>query len=295
MKIKFWGTRGSIPSPGSSTIKYGGNTPCVEVHGGGALVIIDCGSGLRALGNALLAGKKPVKASILLSHTHWDHIQGFPFFKPGFIPGNEFTLYGPHDTGACIQKVMEGQMEHRYFPVKLSDMGSKVRFQELKEGPFSIGGMAIDVQYMNHTALTMGFRITEGKVSICYCTDTEPHSLLTEEHAGGEGSLPIFAHKGDQRLVDFIRNAEMLIIDSQYTGEEYATKKGWGHSSIDYAVMVALQGNVRRLALFHHDPEHSDEQIDGFVEYGRELAARWGRKIEIFAAREEQELEIGEA
>jgi len=291
MKVKFWGTRGSIPSPGSGTIKYGGNTPCVEIRSdAGELLIIDCGSGMRDLGNSLLALKKPVRGTILLSHTHWDHIQGFPFFKPAFIPGNEFTLYGPQDTSLRIQKVLEGQMEHRYFPVTLGMMGSSISFLELTEERFTTRDFTIDVLYMNHTSLTLGFRITGNGSSVCYCTDTEPHALLMEPCEGGIGQD--FIHRGDKRFVDFVRGADLLIIDTQYSPEEYVVKKGWGHSSVDYVSYVALLGNVRRLCLFHHDPEHSDAVIDGFVDYCARKIREFGASIEVIGAQESQELHI---
>lgn len=293
MKVKFWGTRGSIPSPGPHTIKYGGNTPCVEVTANGGIhIIVDCGSGLRLLGNELLARKEPVRANILLSHTHWDHIQGFPFFKPGFIPGNEFILYGPQDTGARIQKVLEGQMEHRYFPVTLGMMGSKMTFKELKEEEFSIGDLRIQVHYMNHTSLTLGFRITGDGVVFCYCTDTEPHSLLRESDSNRENGLQNFIHVGDKQLVDFVRNADLLIIDAQYTEEEYKTKKGWGHSPVEYVIDVALLGEVKRLALFHHDPEHPDTLLDSFKAFCAERVAHFGKEIQVCIASEGQEIEL---
>jgi phosphoribosyl 1,2-cyclic phosphodiesterase len=293
VKITFWGTRGSIPTPGPSTIRYGGNTPCVELRtDDGYLVIIDGGSGLRVLGNALLATRKPSRGSILLSHTHWDHIQGFPFFKPAFIPGNEFTLYGPQDTSQRIQKVLEGQMEHRYFPVSLSMMGSKISFHELKEEDFTVENLKIGVHYMNHTSLTLGFRITEGNRSICYCSDTEPHSLVMEGTESDKEPLRNFVHSGDRRFVDFIRGADLLIIDAQYTKDEYQMKKGWGHSDIEYAVLVALLGGVKRLCLFHHDPEHPDNLVDSFVQSCRDKVTEYGRNLEVFAASEGQEVAI---
>lgn len=293
MKIRFWGTRGSIPSPGPSTVRYGGNTPCVEVRAeDGTLIIIDCGSGIRELGNALLALRKPVKGSILLSHTHWDHIQGFPFFKPAFIPGNEFVMYGPEDTNHHIQKVLEGQMEHKYFPVTLNMMGARIAFHELREGRFNIGNATISVHYMNHTSLTLGFRITEGDTVLCYCTDTEPHSLLTEPADGDRTALRKFIHRSDSRFVEFIRGADLLIVDSQYTKEEYVSKKGWGHSSIDYAVLAALLGEVKRLCLFHHDPEHPDDLIDSFVTYSRSLIEHYGTPLEVSAAQEGMEVHL---
>jgi phosphoribosyl 1,2-cyclic phosphodiesterase len=293
VKVTFWGTRGSIPTPGPSTIKYGGNTPCVELRTNeDYLIIIDGGSGLRSLGNALLATKKPIKGSILLSHTHWDHIQGFPFFKPAFIPGNEFDLYGPQDTSQRIQKVLEGQMEHRYFPVSLSMMGSRISFHELKEQDFAVENLKIGVHYMNHTSLTLGFRIAEGDKSLCYCSDTEPHSLVMESAEKEKDASTNFVHSGDRRFVDFIRGADLLIIDAQYTKNEYQMKKGWGHSDIEYAVMVALLGDVKKLCLFHHDPEHPDDLVDSFVGSCRDKVAEYGKNLEVFAASEGQEVTI---
>lgn len=294
MRIKFWGTRGSIPSPGFSTIKYGGNTPCVELESNnGDLLILDCGSGLRVLGNDLLKRRKPIEASILLSHTHWDHIQGFPFFKPFFFPGNKFNLYGPKDTGQRIQDVLEGQMEHRYFPITLNMMASKLEFYELKEEALNIGKFEINIHYMNHTSLTLGFKIVEENKSICYCTDTEPHSVYLEnDESIDKKDQQHFVHHGDRSFVEFVKNSELLIVDAQYTKEEYETKKGWGHSTIDYVVMVAMMAQVKRLCLFHHDPEHDDKMIDGFVEHSKRIIEKHGGNLEIFAATEGNELII---
>ena len=177
MKVRFWGTRGSIPSPGPRTVRYGGNCSCVEVRTpSGELFIIDAGTGIRELGLALMA-EQPVLAHVLLSHTHWDHISGFPFFPPAFAPGNTLTIYAARNIDKRLEDVMAGQMEYTYFPVTLSDLPSEINYRELLEETFDIGKAKITTHYLNHTSICMGYRIEEGGKSIAYVSDHEPYGL----------------------------------------------------------------------------------------------------------------------
>jgi ribonuclease BN (tRNA processing enzyme) len=174
--------------------------------------------------------------------------------------------------------------------VTLGMMGSTITFHELTEQTFSVGSLSVEVLYMNHTSLALGFRITEGEKTLCYCTDTEPHALLMEPREGGIGQD--FIHKGDKRFVEFIRRSDLMIIDTQYSNEEYAMKKGWGHGSIDYVTYVALLGDVKRLCLFHHDPEHNDDIIDSFKDHCARKIGEFGAAIDVFGAQEGKELQI---
>lgn len=283
IKIKFWGTRGSIPTPGRNTIKYGGNTSCVEVRAAGQLFIFDAGTGIRELGNFLIAQKKLCKAYIFLSHHHWDHIQGLPFFVPAYVTGNEFTILGTNHPNASLEKIISNQMESVYFPVALSHLNAKINFQQLTEGSFQIATVQIDTIATNHPALTLSYRLTREGKNIVYMTDNEIEPL----EIASSGMLDKW-----KKMVDFISHVDILIHDAQYSDEEYRNKRGWGHSPWREALRLALDGNVKTLILFHHDPDHGDEVIDSFVEECKEEIKRKGSKMKCLGAKEGMELDV---
>ena len=285
MHVRFWGTRGSIPTPGPGTALYGGNTSCVEVRtDDGNIFVLDCGTGIRELGLSLLEdATTPPRIHILIGHTHWDHIQGFPFFTPVFLPGTEINIYAPLGFQKSLEDALSGQMQYSYFPVKLQDLASRIHYTELDEGFFRIGNCLVETQYLNHTAPTIGYRISEGSTSIAYITDHEPF---------WKSSGTDFQHPGDQRHIDFFRNADLLIHDAQYSDEEYEAKVGWGHSPIGYVGAVAVAAGVRRAALFHHDPTHDDTWIQNAEKQLRESLAQYAPNLEVFAAAERMELEV---
>jgi diguanylate cyclase (GGDEF)-like protein len=285
MRVRFWGTRGSIASPGSRTSRYGGNTSCVEIRSAdGTLIVLDCGTGVRELGLRLMRSEpRPVRINLFIGHTHWDHIQGFPFFAPAFVPGAEVNIYAPLGFQRSLEEAMAGQMESSYFPVKLRDLHSRIHFTELDEGFFRVGDVLVETQYLNHTAPTIAYRMTSGDAIVAYVTDHEPFWKPT-----GNG----FQHPGDQRHVAFLRGAHLIIHDAQYTPEEYEGKVGWGHSPIDYAADVAMAAGVQRLALFHHDPIHDDQAMERIEAAARARVAGRGGAVEVFAAAEGLELEV---
>lgn len=288
MELRFWGTRGSIATPGPTTIRYGGNTSCVEVvTKAGHRFIFDCGTGARPLGAHLMANApKPISATILLSHTHWDHIQGFPFFIPLFVPGNKFTVCGPQGAKSSLPEVLSGQMEYTYFPVDISQLGAAITYQDLHEGSHDIGGARVTTQLLNHPAIALGYRIEADGVSLLYLCDHEPYweSLW---HSGAEpGKLESILHEGDRRHAAFMWNADVVIHDSQYTPEEYPAKKNWGHSTYTYVARIAAAANVKRVYLTHHDPTHDDAFLDRIEGSAREVAVSLGSPLEIFCARE---------
>jgi phosphoribosyl 1,2-cyclic phosphodiesterase len=277
MKIKFWGVRGSIPSPGFQYVKYGGNTLCVEVffEDIGRLIVIDAGSGLRLLGNHLIAegfSAGQLEADIFLTHTHLDHIIGFPFFGPIFQAGTRLKVYGPVTCeDDSLEAVIGGQMSYRYFPVRQEELTARIEYLKLKEGCFDLGdGIRLTTKYLNHPLLCLGFRF-EYKGKIC-CTayDTEPFQNLFITDPQDPAYDEIMAHQGEaaardenHRLEDFLAGADLLIHDAQYTRQEYDTeRRGWGHSPIEYAIEAAMRSQVKRLALFHHDPMRTDAQLD---------------------------------
>ena len=285
MRVRFWGTRGSIPTPGKKTAIYGGNTSCVSVETeDGTLIVLDCGTGIRELGMDLLkSGKGPYRIHLLIGHTHWDHIQGFPFFTPAFLPGTELNIYAPSGFQRSLEDSLSGQMQYSYFPVKLTDLASRIHFTELEEGFFRIGDVLVETQYLNHTAPTIAYRLTSGKASVAYVTDHEPFWNSAESG---------FRHPGDQGHVEFLRGADLVVHDSQYTCEEYRTKTGWGHSTIEYATDVAIAAGVGRLALFHHDPTHDDATIRAIEVEAQERVRKLVASVEVFAAAEGLEVEI---
>jgi phosphoribosyl 1,2-cyclic phosphodiesterase len=297
MKIRFWGTRGSIPSPGPRTVRYGGNCSCVEIRSDtGELFIIDAGTGIRELGLSLQS-QQPIEAHILLSHTHWDHISGFPFFPPAFISGNRLTIYAARNIDKRIEEVMAGQMEYTYFPVTLGDLAADIQYRELLEETFVVGSAKITTHYLNHTSICMGYRIEVGGRSIVYVSDHEPYGLALygpdpPPDKIGRGLRDGVVHIGDRRLIEWVKDADLVIQDAQYTPQEYPKKIGWGHGTSDYVTDVAILGGVKRLALFHHDPLHDDDFIDELVEYCRKRVVESASFVQVFGAAEGQELEL---
>lgn len=287
MHVRFWGTRGSLPKPGPQTLRFGGNTACVEVQtAADTLVIIDCGSGLHGLGQELVNARKPVlRGHILISHTHWDHIQGIPFFAPFFVPGHEWDIYAPKGLGQSLQDTLAGQMQYAYFPVRLDQMAAKIRYHELIEGDFQIGEVSVRTQYLNHTALTLGFRLEADGAALVYASDHEPFS---RDLASGKGEIT----GQDRQHCEFLDGADLVIHDAQYTLNEYADKVGWGHSTVEYAVAMCRAARVARLALTHHDPLRTDQAIEEIVGKTRDAQRGNAPGLDIFAAAEGQVLEL---
>lgn len=297
MRVRFWGTRGSLAKPGPATVRYGGNTACVEVRAAdGTLIVLDCGTGAHELGQALVAsGERPIRGHLLFTHTHWDHIQGFPFFAPLFTPGNEWDVYAPQGLGQRLEDTLAGQMEYAYFPVTLGQLGATVRYHELVEGAFDVGGVRVTARYLNHPGLTLGYRLEAGGVAVIYATDHEPHSRHQPERAtqdrAGPRTLPV--HHEDRRHVEFLAGADLVIHDAQYTLAEYPCRLTWGHSPAELAVDFAIAAGVKRLALFHHDPLRDDAALDRLVEICRQRVASSGSRLDVFAAAEGQVIELG--
>ena len=287
MRVRFWGSRGSLPAPGPATVRYGGNTSCVEVNSrDGTLIIIDCGTGIRLLGQDLLAThREPLRGHILLSHTHWDHIQGIPFFAPFFTPENEWDLYAPKGVHRSLRDTLEGQMQYSYFPVQLHDLGARIRYHELVEGTFQIADVTVRTRYLNHPALTFGYRLESKGATIVYASDHEPHS---RHLANGIGE--IFGE--DLRHCEFLSRADLVIHDAQYTAEEYPQKIGWGHSTVEYALALCDAAGVKRACLTHHDPSRDDDGLDRIVAKARTDLRGIASSMEVVAAVEGATLSV---
>ena len=295
VRIKFWGTRGSIAVPGPETLRYGGNTTCVELRADGEIVVLDAGSGIRPLGLALDEEfqAQPIKLSLLITHAHWDHIQGFPFFKPAYDPKNEIRIFGFDGAGASFRQILAQPMKAPFFPIAMRELSAKMDIRKLTEMNFSIGKLEIHAAFVNHPGVCAGYRLFTSAGSIAFLPDYEPYEFFL--HSARVNQLSLGEAKktaSDERasLVEFLRGSDVLILDAQYTDEEYETHIGWGHSSISSAVSLALDAEVHTLLLFHHDPNHHDQTVEAMETSARELVAKSGRPLEIAAAQEGSEI-----
>ena len=285
------------------TQKYGGNSACIELRIGQEerLVIIDAGSGIRQLGNSIMQydlPKGPIRADIFLSHTHWDHIMGFPFFVPIYVPGTKMKVYGPVTfEDDPLDEVVGGQMKYRYFPVNLGELASDIEYIRIKEDPcIDLGsGLILATKLLNHPITALGYRFQYAGKSVCTCYDTEPYRNLFITDPDDPGYDELMAVEGEEvaqeqnmALEKFFAGADLLIHDSQYTEQEYAGRKNWGHTPYEYAIAAANRAGVKKLALFHHDPDRTDSQIDEMAKVYCE-SGRYG-DTEVFFAREGMEI-----
>jgi phosphoribosyl 1,2-cyclic phosphodiesterase len=282
--------------PGPSTVRYGGNTSCVELRADGEIIVLDAGSGIRALGLDLEKefGERSVKLTLLITHTHWDHIQGLPFFLPAYNQKNQIRVLGYEGARAGLAAILAGQMETPFFPVSLRDLPSNIAIEELKEMEFSIGKVRVRSRFANHPGICAGYRFETTAGSVAYFPDNEPYELLKlhiaeRDNASLEDARE-FAHTERQKLVEFLSGVDVLILDAQYTDEEYLQHIGWGHGSLSRVVSLALDAQAKKLFLFHHDPAHNDEKLDEMVERARLLVVERGQPMEVEAAREGAEI-----
>jgi ribonuclease BN (tRNA processing enzyme)/CheY-like chemotaxis protein len=285
MFVRFFGTRGSIATPGPHTLRYGGNTSCVEIRSNsGTLVVLDMGTGAAVLGQELMERGGPLRGHVLISHMHWDHIQGIPFFPPFRVPGSVWDIYAPRSFGQSLREILAGQMQYTYFPITLEQLGATIRYHELVEGRLSVGDIEVTSRYLNHPALTLGYRLEADGVSVVYACDHEPHSRAI---AAGSGDIS----GEDRRHAEFLAGADLVVHDAQYLASEYPYKVGWGHSTIEYALAVARVSGVEQLALTHHDPIRTDAAIDDLV-FSLRSEISHARGPHVFAAAEGYELKL---
>lgn len=277
-RVTFWGVRGSIPTPGPSTIRYGGNTPCVSLErDGSSMVVLDAGSGLRVLGHELMQRESPPsRVELLLTHTHWDHIQGIPFFKPLSVPGVEVRVWGAPQDGIPIDNILRRQMEPMVFPVPLRAFAAEIEVHDLAPGRFEIDGYDVEAMRLRHPGVTLGFILSKRN-------DGRKLAYLTDNELGEGGNYPVGADWRAE-VVRSLRDVDVLVHDAMYAEHMIEARSGWGHSTPKQAAELALEAGARRLVLFHHEPEHDDDAVDRQVEAAREHVSKLGGTLEVDAA-----------
>ena len=288
LRLQFWGTRGSIPTPGRNTVRYGGNTPCVELRTSeGWLIILDAGTGIRELGRSLIsrANGAPIAGDIFLTHAHWDHIQGIPFFGPIFQRGNHFTIWGAKALQTDIARVVRDQMSPVVFPVAFEELNATIDFSEIAEECRHGNGYEVRAYQVRHPGGALGYRFTEQNDSnraLVYISDNEL----------GQGAKYDTRAAWRAGLVEFVRDARVLVHDTMYTAEEYDHFRGWGHSTYEEAVTLALDAGVEQLVLFYHRPERTDDEVDQWVAASRAMVERRGGRVQVTAAAEGMTLSV---
>ncbi|HKP74334.1 MAG TPA: MBL fold metallo-hydrolase [Longimicrobiaceae bacterium] len=282
LRVTCWGTRGSIPAPGPETVRFGGNTSCVEVNTAtGCRLIFDAGTGIRALSSSLAAEARPLDAHLFVTHYHWDHIQGFPFLAQLYQPATRLRVHGPRQGDVSVDQALGGQMSPLYFPVPLEAMAAEVHFATADGQPWHGDGVCVDAFHVNHPGVTFGYRVSSGGASAVYVPDNELGDDPDPEWYAG--------------LVEFVRGADLLLHDAMLADAEYATRHGWGHSTFAQAVRLAEDAGVRRLALFHHAPDRTDAELDAIAAGLRDGLAARGSALVLCVADEGAEIALGRA
>ncbi len=265
MKVRFWGVRGSIASPGPSTVRYGGNTTCIEIRtDNNELIIIDAGTGIFPLSQTLLA-EMPVTANVLISHSHWDHIQGLPFFVPNFIPGNVLRLHGAFDpvSGKGVEQVMSVQLQYSYFPVREAEMKARIEYITLApEQSIQIGSATVTPYLMNHPVIDFGYRIEADGKAVFFTGDHEPPLNIYEPGEEGHDEYQSFVDDKAADIRRAMQGVDVLIADCSYTKKEYPAKKGWGHGTFDTSIQYAKDAGAKVLFCTHHEPTRSDDALE---------------------------------
>lgn len=295
MKLKFWGVRGSIPSPGERTVRYGGNTTCIEIRSDeNELIILDGGTGIFPLAQTLLK-TLPVTAHIFNTHSHWDHIHGLPFFIPIFIPGNIIKLYGALDpvSGEGPERIMNMQLQYSYFPVSDAEMKSRFKYMTIMPNEtVTVGDATVTSVLLNHPVIDLGYRVACNGKSVFFTGDHEPHFNIYEPADDAYDEYQALIDEQRMSIIDAMRGVDILIADSSYTPDEYLTKKGWGHGTFDSCIKLALDAGVKILYCTHHEPTRSDDELEKVFEEALSRHADILDKLDIRLAREGVEILI---
>jgi phosphoribosyl 1,2-cyclic phosphodiesterase len=292
LSVRIWGDRGSIPCPGKDTVVYGGNTSCLEIRAGEKLVIVDFGTGIKPFGDWLMANdfkKGPIDTDIFITHTHWDHIMGFPMFTPIFIPTSRIRIRGPVSyENETLEQIIGAQLTYRYWPIRISELSAQIEYSQIRETTLDLGdGLWVTTKYLNHPILCLGYRFEYKGKSIITAYDTEPFRNLFptdpadpnyDEDAAHEGEAAV--REENEKLLRFFRGADVLIHDTQYTAAEYDKHLGWGHTSFEHAINSANKAGVKKLVMFHHDPNRTDEQLEKLErDYQKRIAGKTSMRI----------------
>ena len=270
--VHYWGVHGTLPAPGPAYTRYGGNTPCVsvEIGGGEPLYIFDCGSGIKKLSDRVMATPaERFSGRVFISHTHWDHINTIPFFAPLYLRGNQIEIHGPYQGDLTIERAISAQMESVYFPVTIREFGARLVFRDLREETLEFGPVRIDTMLLRHPGYCLGYKFTCRERVICYITDNELYLPTDPRHDA----------RYVERLADFVRGADVLVTDTTYRDHEYPSKVDWGHSCVSQVADLAARAAVKRLHLFHHDPDQTDVDIDAKLTETRAELARLGSRV----------------
>ncbi len=293
MKFKFWGVRGSIPTPGPNTVKYGGNTTCIEIRtNDNDLIILDAGTGIHALAQNLLR-EMPIQAHIFITHTHWDHIQGLPFFIPIFIPNNQITLYGGLDpvTNETINRALSIQLQYSYFPIREAQLNAKMEYSTIKPGvPLKVGSATITPIVLSHPVLNFGYRIDCDGQSIFFTGDYEPQLNIYAPEDDEYSEFQSFMDEKWAEVVSAMKDVDALIVDSSYTNEEYTSKQGWGHGTYHSGIKLATAAKAKKLFFTHHEPTRTDTNLE--IIFEKLLQNNINIGCELFLAQEGVEISL---
>jgi phosphoribosyl 1,2-cyclic phosphodiesterase len=280
--VRYWGTRGSIPTPGGTTVRYGGNTSCVEIRADNVRIVLDAGTGIRPLGEWLRGSADPKRASIFLTHFHWDHVQGFPFFTPAYDPEFKLRIFGPTQDGLDLETLIRKQMGPISFPIPFESLTADLAFHPMNGGSWAGGEVQVHALRVRHTCFTVGYRVEAFGRSVVFVPDNE---LKGGNYPVGTG--------WEEAFLAFVSGADLLIHDSTYTDQEYSAKEGWGHSTFRQSMDLAERAGVSTLHFFHHSPHRSDDELDVIVKEMKDEVAASGLGLEVEAAAENRDFHLG--